>query len=131
MFHSYPINSAEVFIHTSLFLFFSFFLSYNDDLEQCFTGSMGDNCERTRQLYLSLLAGMRFPYCDLNELEQHVKLHEALALPEYSQRDAGSGAGGSPGMTIEDNGSGVNSVFMSGGVWARVGLLWLLWLKGV
>ena len=54
---------------------------------------MGDNCGRTRQLYLRLLGAMRSPYCDLSELDQRVKLQEALALPDHVQHHADFGAG--------------------------------------
>ena len=107
---------------------FPYFFSYNDDLERCFTAaSMGISaitCERTHQVYEQLLSAMRFPYCDLSELDQHVRLHEALALPEHKQRHPGSGAGDTPGAA--DTGSGSDSVLLSGAVWARVGVLLLL-----
>ena len=89
---------------------------------------MGDNCGRTRQLYLRLLGAMRYPYCDLSELDQHVKLHEALALPEHIQHHAGSGAGDKvwtpkiPPMSVPTR----NSAFVSRASWTDVGLLFLM-----
>ena len=87
---------------------------------------MGDNCGRTRQLYLRLLGAMRYPYCDLSELDQHVKLHEALALPEHIQHHAGSGARDWSGTAADGNGSGSNSVFVSRASWTGVGLLFFM-----
>ncbi len=54
---------------------------------------MRDICVLTRQLYLRLLGAMRSPYCDLSELDQRVKLQEALALPDHVQHHADFGAG--------------------------------------
>ena len=87
---------------------------------------MGDNCGRTRQLYLRLLGGMRSPYCDLSEVDQRVKLREALALLERIQHHAGSGAGDSSGTAADGNGIGSNSVFVSRASWTDVGLLFLM-----
>ncbi|XP_070193591.1 uncharacterized protein [Littorina saxatilis] len=73
---------------------------YNDDLLQCFTGSLEDRCNGTRQLYVHLTTAMRFPYCDLDPLKQHVRLHDALSKSQDGS-NAGSGAsntnGDSPG----------------------------------
>ena len=86
---------------------------------------MGDNCGRTRHLYLRLLGGMRSPYCDLSEVDQRVKLREALALLEHIQHHAGSGAGDIIWASVIPAPK-PSSAFVSRASWTDVGLLFLM-----
>lgn len=79
---------------------------YNDDLLQCVTATMGPSCDRTRQLYTRLLHAIRYPYCDLPEVDQYANLHHALSLPEQKSDTAGPPTGGEKGQSGTGNGAG-------------------------